>query len=106
MPTVSEIFREMPNRFNAASVGDMDATVQFSLSGEGGGDWHVTVAGGSMTVVEGAADGATATILMEAADFVAMSTGELNAMAAFMSGKIKVEGDLGTVMKLQPALGM
>ena len=43
---------------------------------------------------------------MDANDFVAMSTGELNAMAAFMSGKIKVEGDLNTVMQMQSILGL
>jgi putative sterol carrier protein len=30
-----------------------------------------------------------------------MVTGKLNPMTAFMSGKVKVEGDLGAVMKFQ-----
>ena len=38
---------------------------------------------------------------MSDADYVAMTSGSLNPMMAFMSGKIKVEGDLNTVMKLQ-----
>lgn len=106
MPTASDIFKEMPNRFNAAAAGDIDVTIQFDLSGDGGGQWHAAIANGAVTVNEGPAENAKATLIMDVDDFVAMSTGELNAMAAFMSGKIKVEGDLGTVMKLQPALGL
>ena len=106
MVTPTDIFKEMPNRFNAASAGDMDAVVEFNLSGDNGGIWTVSIGGGSLNVAEGSADNPKATILMDAADFVAMSTGELNAMSAFMGGKIKVEGDLGTVMTLQPILGM
>ncbi len=106
MPTVTEIFREMPNRFNAGAAGSLNATVQFSLTGESAGEWNVTIADGSIEVDEGKVESPKATIIMDANDFVAMSTGELNAMAAFMSGKIKVEGDLNTVMQMQSILGL
>ncbi|MEZ4643993.1 MAG: SCP2 sterol-binding domain-containing protein [Chloroflexota bacterium] len=89
-----------------ALLADINTTVQFDLSGEGGGQWHAAIADGAITVNNGPADAPQATLIMDAEDFVAMSTGQLNAMAAFMSGKIKVEGDLGTIMKLQPALGL
>lgn len=106
MPTVTEIFAEMPNRFNAAAAGGLNATVQFRLSGTGGGEWYVTIADGSIEVDEGKTESPKAAIIMDANDFVAMSTGELNAMAAFMSGKIQVEGDLNTVMQMQSILGL
>ncbi len=106
MPTVTDIFNEMPNRFNAGMAGDLNATVQFRLSGEGGGNWYVTVADGTLEVDEGELENPKAAIIMDANDFVAMSTGELNAMAAFMGGKIQVEGDLNTVMQMQSILGL
>lgn len=106
MPTAAEIIGEMPNRFNPAAAGDMNVVIQFSLSGDGGGQWYTQIAEGACTVQEGQSDTPKATIRMEASDFVAMSTGQLNAMSAFMSGKIKVEGDLGTVMQLQSILGL
>jgi putative sterol carrier protein len=43
---------------------------------------------------------------MDADDFEAMSTGDLNPMMAFMSGKIKVDGDLNAVMKFQSLVGL
>ena len=37
-------------------------------------------------------------------DFIGMTNGSINPMTAFMSGKIKVKGDMGLAMKLQTLL--
>ena len=44
----------------------------------------------------------TMKITME--DFIAMTQGELDGMTAFMTGKLKIEGDMGIAMKLQSLL--
>jgi putative sterol carrier protein len=106
MPTLAEIFENMPQRFNAEKAGDMDATVQFDLAGDGGGQWYVVIADGAAAVEQGTADNATATLKMTASDYQDMVGGKLNPMAAFMSGKIKVEGDLNTIMKFQTVFEM
>jgi putative sterol carrier protein len=105
MSSIDELFKEMPGAFDAAKAGDFKATVQFDLSGENGGLWHVVIADGNASVEKGAADDPTATIRMAADDYKAMLKGELNPMAAFMQQKIKVEGDLNTVMKFQTLFG-
>lgn len=104
--SVAEIFNNMTDNFNAEKAGDLNASVVFNLSGEGGGAWTVSVADGKCDVQEGAADSPTATINMAAEDYEAMTSGKLNPMMAFMSGKIKVDGDLNTVMKFQTLFGM
>lgn len=104
--SVAELFSNMANNFNAEKAGDLNASVVFDLSGEGGGAWTVAVADGKCNVVDGASDNPTATIKMTAADYEAMTSGKLNPMMAFMSGKIKVDGDLNTVMKFQTLFGM
>jgi putative sterol carrier protein len=38
------------------------------------------------------------------ADFLAIVNGKLNPQMAFMSGKLKVQGDMGLAMKLQQLL--
>jgi len=101
MAAVAKLFENMPSAFNAEKAGDMNAVVQFDLSGEGGGKWFVSIAGGNCEVTEGETESPTATIRMEASDYAALVAGELNAMSAFMQQKIRVEGDLNTVMKFQ-----
>ena len=104
--SVAEIFSNMAGNFNAEKAGDLNASVVFDLAGDGGGAWTVTIADGKCDVQEGAADSPTATIKMAASDYEAMTSGKLNPMMAFMSGKIKVDGDLNTVMKFQTLFGM
>ncbi|MGW8319746.1 MAG: SCP2 sterol-binding domain-containing protein [Candidatus Promineifilaceae bacterium] len=101
MPTAAKLFEQMPSALNAEKAGDFDATVQFDLSGEDGGQWYVTVANGTCTVNEGTVESPKATIRMDASDYVDMVTGKLDAMTAFIQQKVRVEGDLNTVMKFQ-----
>ena len=42
---------------------------------------------------------------MEDNDFADMMSGKLDPMNAFMTGKVKVEGDLNSVMKFQTLFG-
>lgn len=101
MTSVAELFERMPEAFDAAKAGDMEATVQFDLGGDNGGQWYVEISGGQVNVEKGATESATATIRMAADDYKAMIAGDLNPVTAFMTQKIKVEGDLNTVMKFQ-----
>jgi putative sterol carrier protein len=64
------------------------------LGGGGGGTWQVKVKDQKCEVKEGSAEKSTTTIKMGDEDFVKMIQGQLNAMSAYTSGKLKVEGDL------------
>jgi putative sterol carrier protein len=101
MASMAKLFEEMPNVFDADKAGDFDATVQFMLTGEDGGEWYVVIAGGEINVEQGTAESPTSTIHMEASDYADMVSGELNPMTAFMQQKVRIEGDLNTVMKFQ-----
>ena len=106
MADLAAIFSGMKSNFNAEKASGVNATVQFDLSGDGGGLWYAEIADGSLDLQEGKVTSPSATISMDADDFEKMSNGELNAMMAFMSGKIKVQGDLNTVMQFQSLVGM
>jgi putative sterol carrier protein len=106
VPTASEVILEMPAHFDPAKAGDMNISVQFALSGEGGGNWHVRIADGKCEVQPGSLEKPDATIKMAADDYVKMTAGELNAMVAFLSGRIKVVGNLSTVMRMQSLFGV
>ncbi|MBL4629423.1 MAG: SCP2 sterol-binding domain-containing protein [Roseicyclus sp.] len=82
------------------SGADFDGTAIFEIEGEG----SVMVSGTSVRVAE---DGETADVTMSAdADvFQEIMSGDLNPTSAFMSGQLKLDGDMGTAMKLAGALG-
>ena len=104
--TASELFESMPQNFKPEVAGDLNAVIQFDLTGEGGGTWTATIADGKCQVAEGPAEGPTLTLKMDARQYLAMCRGDLNATSAFMLGKIKLRGDVGLAMKLQGLFGL
>ncbi|MEE8392233.1 MAG: SDR family NAD(P)-dependent oxidoreductase, partial [Anaerolineae bacterium] len=94
LPTVQGAFERMTESFQADAAGGVDVVFQFSISGPGGGDWHVTVKDNVCTVEAGAHSKPTTTLKMADEDFLALTAGKLPAMQAFTSGKLKIEGDL------------
>ena len=106
MADLNTIFANMSQNFDGSKAGDLDITILFDLTGEGGEQWHASIANGALDYGEGSVDSPSATLSMDADEFVAMSKGDLNPMMAFMSGKIKVDGDLNAVMKFQSLVGL
>jgi putative sterol carrier protein len=92
--TVKSIFNRIPEAFLAEKAAGVDVVFQFDISGAEGGSWYATVKEGTCEVTEGSHSSPTTTIKMGDEDFVKLITGELNAMSAFTSGKLKIEGDL------------
>jgi putative sterol carrier protein len=106
MTKLEPVFEAMPERFQASKAAGESFTVQFNLTGEGGGQWHAAIDDGKLDVGQGISESPAATLTMDANDFLQMSDGNLNPMMAFMSGKIKVDGDLNTVLKFQNLVGL
>lgn len=100
MPTCAEIFEAMPSRFNADAAGDWQTTLQFLVAGDEGGEWTVEVKDGACTVTAGRIDDAKATVTTDADTWVGINAGSLNPVQAFMTGKVKVTGNMGELMKL------
>jgi putative sterol carrier protein len=90
----ADVFAAMPDHFAADAAAGVDVVFQYKLSGDGGGEWYTAIADQTCTVGDGVHERPTTTILMGAADFVALIQGKLDAMAAFTTGKLKIEGDL------------
>ena len=75
------------------SGGGFDSSVKFTINGEG----SVVVDGEGVRASD---DDADCTLTADADTFQAMMEGNLNPTAAFMTGKLSVDGDMGVAMKL------
>ena len=100
MPTVKETFDAMASRFRADKAAGTNAVIQYDISGDAGGTWHAVIKDGTCAVGEGAGTNPTLTIIMSAQDWLDMTGGKLSGQMAFMSGKLKLKGDMGLAMKV------
>lgn len=77
--------------------GGFSGSVRFEVADEG----VILVRDGEVTTTDGDAD---VTIAASLDTFRAMFEGELSPTAAYMTGKIRIDGDMGAAMKLSQFL--
>jgi len=80
--------------------GGFDGSAKFVIEGEGA----VIVDGDGVRAADDS-DEADVTMTADSDTFQEILAGELNPTSAFMSGKLTLDGDMGTAMKLGSALG-
>ena len=99
--TPGQVIGAMPEYFQPEKAGNTNATIQFDLSGEQAGKWFLKVADGQASANEGQVENPNLTLLADGRDAVKIFTGRMDPTAAFMSGKLKVKGDMGLAMRMQ-----
>jgi putative sterol carrier protein len=92
--TVQGVFDRLPDAFQPEAAAGVDVVFQFSISGPSGGDWHVAIKEGQCTVEASVHRVPTTTLKMSDEDFLRYVGGQLPAMQAYTTGKLKIQGDL------------
>lgn len=89
------------------AMGSTDMSIQFNTTDgpEGNVDYYMATSGGEANVEIGQLDDPDVKIAENYETAKAISSGELNTQTAFMTGKIKVEGNLAKLMMNQKAIG-
>lgn len=99
---VAKIFTAMQNHINTDLVGRVGAIYQFNVKGDEAGTWHLDLKNGNGSCGKGEPKDPADTILtMDSKNFSAMFTGKIRPTVAFMSGKLKINGNLEKAMKLE-----
>lgn len=103
MGSPKEVFAKIEEQLKAdpAKAKEIDGIFKFDVTGAAAGIWIVDCKAVAVTEGDGEAD---VTITVGDDDLVAIDAEELDAMQAFMLGKVQVEGDMGLAMKLQEIL--
>lgn len=100
---VSGLFDKIESKLSAELVSRVGASYLFQLKSEGKDTtWFIDLKSGTGRCGQG--DGgvpADSTLTMKSGDFFDMFSGKLNAASAFMTGKLKISGDLQKAMKLE-----
>ena len=101
-----EIFNKMQKRMddNPTKLAGIKAVYQFDINGADAGVYSVAIAEGKGVVTEGPHDSPDITIAMASSDFADMVEGKLDGIKAFMTGKLKVKGNMMLAMQLQTLL--
>ncbi len=94
---MSDVITAAVAALNAKLDGGLDGTAKFVLEGEGA---IIVDANGARAGDEEA----DVTLTADTETFQSIMAGDLNPTAAFMSGKLSVDGDMGMAMKLGAVL--
>ena len=96
-----ELLRMMPLGFNPSAAGNLEAVLQFEVSGDENFTAHLSIAERECVYHDGPAGRPNLVIKTPADVWLKISRGELNGQKAFMEGQYKVEGDMTLLLKLK-----
>ncbi len=94
--TAKTLLQRMPEVFDEEAAGDTHATVQYNLTEP----MYQVLDNGTLRVYEGSAENPDLIITMSDEDMVELFRGNLNGMTAFMTGRVKIEGDMMLAQRL------
>lgn len=104
--TTDEIWEEIRQQLTAKSVPyeGMDVIYGIELTGDDGGNFGLSFKDGEFETSANNPENADCTLTLSVKKFKKLLTGNLNTTASFMTGKLKVKGNIGLALKLESLL--
>lgn len=102
---MDRIFNYMPLIFNREAGEDVEATYQFTMEGDGGGQWAIRIGNGRADASSGPAESFDAEIKTKPELWMDLSQGDLNPVWAITTRKVQLGGNAGLAMKLSNLFG-
>jgi len=103
--SADKLIEGMPNAFDPAAAGDLEAEIQFLISGEGEGKWVLAISKGKCEVRRGVAPDPSLTIESPGEVWVKIAKGEIDRPKALMQGLYKVKGDMKILGRMPQLFG-
>lgn len=103
---LEEIWQEIDRRANERPdlLKDLEAKYSFQITGEESGEYGLVFENSKATVMKGGIDDADCSMTMGIDVFKKLIQGNLNAASAFMTGRLKVKGNIALGLKLEQLL--
>ncbi|MCV6588210.1 MAG: SCP2 sterol-binding domain-containing protein [Marinobacterium sp.] len=98
MSDLNTLFSEMKQRFNADAAAGMDTVFQYAIDDDN--HWYVCVSDGNCEISEGEHDDPTVTLAMDSTTLQEVMSGETDGMQAFMTGRIRADGNIMEATRL------
>ena len=98
MSTVAKVIETMQARFSPSAAAGLDLVFQFKI--EDAENYYLTIKDGTCTLTEGDAANPSVSLVMDSATLKGVLKGEISGMEAFMSGRLRTEGDMMLALKL------
>ena len=95
-----QMLEGMTLTFDAVAAGNMDATLQFNVTGAEPGTYHLRIAEGDCTFHLGTTQDPTLTIITPSDVWLKVSRGELDGQDALMQGLYQVHGDFSLLTRM------
>ncbi len=97
--TAKEFFESIAERADPERLDGVDSTYLFDVTGSG--RWLVEVRDRKVTVTENPDGGADVAFTLSSETFERLLAKKQSPMLAYMTGKLKISGDIGVAMELQ-----
>jgi len=97
---VNDLILGMPTRFATEKATGLEATIQFVISGQDGGNFVLRINNGTCTANEGLEEAPTLTLRMSSETYIGMAIGKLKGPQAFFMRKLQFEGETKLLMKM------